>query len=540
MRNRTRKGPAVMPLALLLLASLFVAVLTSVPILQPGTMDSHYYYGAGQSLLQSHAFVEPIIWNYLDPPAGLPAPSHLYWMPLPSILVALAQAILGPTFKASQIPFILLTAALPLVSFLTSWHLSHNQRHALIAGVLTIFSGFFLPYWTIPETFAPFAVAGGLALYCLARWGENRDGWWLLAAGLLAGLGHLGRADGILLLLAGLIFVVVQQTGKRVSLPATKTTPTIIARAVALLTLGYLVVMTPWFMRNWLVIGSPLSAAGARTVFMRSYDELFSYGTPLTWEHLSAWGWGNILRSKLGAAWSNLQTFVAVDNLIFLTPLTLIGLWQMRKRPFLWPAALYAALLFGVMTLFFTFPGARGGVFHSSAALLPAIMAVAMVGLDTAVDWVALRRRRWDRQSARRFFSYGAAVLAAGLSLFVYQRRVIGDGSWANPAWNQADAVMVAVGEWLMANEPDRPVVMVGNPPAFHFHTGLPAIVVPNEGLERTLAAAHRYGAKFLVLDENQPAPLTPLYQGHETSPALNLVWQKSSVRLYQLVAGDP
>jgi len=480
-------------------------------------MDSHYYYGGGRSLLQNRAFVEPYIWNYLDDPAGLPAPSHLYWMPLPSILVALAQTLLGQTFAAAQVPFVLLAAVLPLVSYGTSWSLSHNRRHAIVAGLLTVFSGFYVPYWTIPETFAPFAVAGALALYGLGRWMEGRDDRWLLAVGLLTGLGHLCRADGALILGTGLLLVLLHGLSR----------PKSLLRSAAALLFGYLIVMAPWFARNWAIIGRPLSGAGFRTLFLRDYDELFSYGTIPSLERYLAWGWDNILASKLEAAWANLQTFVAVNNLVFLTPLSLIGFWRSRHRSFLWPAGTYGVALYGVMTLLFTYPGTRGGLFHSSAALLPATFAASMVGLDAAVDWVAQRRRRWERRQAQLVFSLGLVVLAIGMSLLIYSRRVVGTGSWADPSWNQADQAMTQVGHWIRARTRAEPVVMVGNPPAFTYHTGLPSIVIPNEDPGRTVRAAQRYGARYLVLDQNRPTPLAALYSGQETHPALVLVWNR-------------
>jgi 4-amino-4-deoxy-L-arabinose transferase-like glycosyltransferase len=507
-------------LALLSLAGLIVLCCAGWPIHQPGTMDSHYYYGGGQSLLENRSFVEPYIWNYLEPVPGLPAPSHLYWMPLPSILVAGSQALLGSTFKASQAPFILLTAALPIITYLVSWTLSRDRRHALLAGGLTILSGFYIPYWTLPETFAPFAVVASLALLTLGKGIVEKRPTWLLATGILAGLGHLCRADGALLIGVAVLLILISGWRER----SFRSTWTALLLAIA----GYLLVMAPWFARNWQVIGAPLPTAGTKTIFLRDYNELFSFGTPLTLERYLEWGWRGILGSKLAAAWTNLQTFVAVNNLIFLAPLTLIGLWQLRRRPFIWPALVYGLALYGTMTLIFTFPGVRGGVFHSTAALLPSFFAAATIGLDTAIDWIAQRRRRWRPEGAKRFFSFSLLLLAAGLSAFVYRQRVITDGTWSDPGWNQTDSAMAQVGKWLEAQPEVDPIVMLGNPPAFYYHTGLRAIVVPNENVDQTLMAAQRYGARYLVLDRNCPAPLDSLYQGRERHPALDLVWDSS------------
>ena len=507
-------------LAFLSLAGLTVLCIAAWPIDQPGTMDSHYYYSGGHSLLEHHAFVEPYIWNYLDAPPSLPAPSHLYWMPLPSVLVAVFQALMGATFRVAQLPFLLLATTLPIVSYMTGWALSRRRRHALVAGGLTILSGFYVPYWTLPETFAPFALMGSLALLSMGQWIERQQPVWLLAAGILTGLGHLCRADGMLLMVVAMVLVLI--TGWRT------TSLRSIALALPLVVGGYLLVMAPWFVRNGQIIGAPLPTAGTTTIFLRNYDELFSYGTPLTLERYVDWGWQNILRSKLVATWTNLQTFVAVNNLVFLTPLTLIGLWQLRRRPLMWPTLFYGFALYGAMTWVFTFPGMRGGLFHSSAALLPTTFGAAMVGLDTAVNWIARRRLNWRPEGAKRFFSISVLLLASGLTAFVYKQQVIGDGTWADPAWNRTDEAMVQVGEWLRTQPEVNPVVMVGNPPAFYYHTGLQAIVVPNENVDRTLAAAQRYNARYLFLDRDYPSPLGDLYHAREQHPSLGLVWDSA------------
>jgi len=100
----------------LFILGLFVAGLGAIWIQSPGYMDADYYFATGQELSRGHGFIEPFIWNYLDDPAGLPHPSHLYWLPLTSLIAALPMTFLGQTFRAAQIPFILMSASLPLVT----------------------------------------------------------------------------------------------------------------------------------------------------------------------------------------------------------------------------------------------------------------------------------------------------------------------------------------------------------------------------------------------------------------------------------------
>src|SRR5512142_142140 len=72
----------------------------------PGYMYPDYYLAGGVQLAEGHGFTEPYIWNYLDDPAGLPHPSHTYWMPLASMVSALGMWLMGrSTYAAGRFPF---------------------------------------------------------------------------------------------------------------------------------------------------------------------------------------------------------------------------------------------------------------------------------------------------------------------------------------------------------------------------------------------------------------------------------------------------
>jgi len=510
--------------------SLAVTILAALPVHGPTYMDADYYLLTARRLVQGFGFSENILWNYLDDPTGLPHPSHVYWMPLPSILAALGLRLWGDSFRAAQVPFIALAALLPLVSYGLSRALGGGRRQAWATALFIAFNGFYLPFWAMPDAFAAFALAGSLSLIALgqglAGLGSRRlDGWFLLA-GLAAGFGHLARADGLLLLLVGLGMIVWEQTRQRRFVVGLS--------SCVILLLGYLAVMGPWFYRNWVALGALQPAAGLKTLFLRDYDDLFSYGLPLTLGRYLNWGLANILQSKLWAVKLNLMTFIGPNNLIFLTPFTLIGLWRLRREALMRPALIYGVLLYAVMTLVFTFPGARGGLLHSSAALLPFFSAAAPFGLEAAIRWMAQRRRAWNVQQARQVFTVGFMALSITLG-GVLTARTMASRQWevgSGEAYRK-------VGAWLSEHGLAGATVMVNNPPGFALHTGQPAIVVPNGDVETLLAVADRYGATVLVLDTNRPRALAGLYAGEEAHPRLVMQAQLGEVQIYRIIPGE-
>ncbi len=220
-------------LLILFVLALLVRVVAILPQSQPGYMDAAYYYDIALNLARGEGLTEPFLWNYLDNPAGLPHPSHLYWMPLPTLIAWTGLVLFGQTYRAAQIPFAVLSALLPLVSYWVALQTTGNRRHAWLAGLLTVFSGFYVLYWGHTDNFTPFALAGSLSLIAAWRASQARkkpEAWGLaLGAGVLAGLAHLSRADGPLLLVA----IAAASIKFQISKSANRQTPALVPERTA-------------------------------------------------------------------------------------------------------------------------------------------------------------------------------------------------------------------------------------------------------------------------------------------------------------------
>jgi len=489
---------SILGIVVLLIAASFQTV--------PGYMDDDYYYLGGLQLVRGEGFTEPILWNFLDNPQGLPHPSHGYWMPLASLVAAFGMWLTGiHNFGAARVGFLILAAFVPLITAKLSFQLSGKKSWALISGLLAIFSGFYLPYMTITDNFTIYLLFGGI-LFLLLHKITTGTSWVLLCTGIIIGILHLSRSDGILWLLLISLVLAYQQIKNRISIKR-------IILNLLVVFAGYLLIMAPWFARNLSVFGGLLSPGGMKNLWLTNYNELFSYPSDqLTFQHW--WGSGivEIVKDRFWAAGLNLQRTGVEQGFIFLTPLIILGLWHYRSDIRVQTGFWVWLSVFFLMTMVFPFSGARGGFFHSCAAVQPLFWAVVPAGLGVFSGWGA-RLRGWNQRQAYQVFSITMIVFAIILTSFVYIKRVVGTDikalKWQQPYshYLAIEAIVKEVGE----SDDDR--VMVKNPPGYNIATNRKAIVIPDGDVNTLLSVAAEYGARYVILDKDHPEGLTNLYE---------------------------
>jgi hypothetical protein len=510
----------------LLLFLLGLAVSLAVAALQPvpGYMDADYYYAGGLQLAAGRGFTEPFLWNYLDDPAGLPHPSHAYWMPLASILASVVPALFGPvSWFAARIPFYLAAACLPPLTAALAFPLSSRRSLALVSGLLAIFSGFYVPFLVTTDTFALYMLFWVLFFLIVNRQIVNHKSSiansFLL--GLLAGLLHLSRTDGLLWLLLALIAVLYFRK------PGQSLFSVLFSLLSALA--GYLLIMAPWFVRNEAAFGALLAPGGSKMLWLTSYDQLYSY--PAGQLTFQAWwdsGIGEILAARAWSFGLNFATLFSVQGGIFLLPLILLGIWHLRKDRRVQLAVTAWLLTFLAMTLAFPFAGARGGFFHSGAALQTVWWALAPIGLDRVIQW-GHARRGWQEVQARSVFLGGMVGLAVLFSVLVMLMRI--------PAWGSESSAYSQISNFLVdQGMSDKDVVVVSNPPGFYLASGNQAIAVPDGTPVTVLELAQRYSADYLVLEEGSiPAGLVPVYEYPGTYSGLIYLGELEKARVFEI-----
>jgi len=255
---------------------------------------------------------------------------------------------------------------------------------------------------------------------------------------------------------------------------------------------------------------------------MLSYDDLFSYPAELlNFERWRQAGLATLLAARGSALLWNSARVVAENGLVFLGPFMLLGAIRLWSRPLVRLPIYYLGLLFGVMTIVFPFIGPRGAFFHSSAAAMPVLWALAPVGLRGAIDWAG-RKRSWDLGQARRVLGMAAMVLAAGLTIGLVALRLAIPAA-AGQGWDAGLQTYSEVGDRLSELEGR---VAVNNPPGFSLATGREAVVIPNGPAETLHAVVRRYQVDWVVLESNHPSQLDPLYADPGSLPWLRLADQ--------------
>ncbi len=478
----------------------------------PGYMDADYYYAGGMQIAKGEGSWEPFLWNYLDDPQGIPHPSFAYWMPLAAWAAALGMILAGSlSFTAAQSGMVLLAAGVPPLTAVLALKLTNRSRDAWLAGSLALFSGFYFPYLTTTDTFGIYMLLGTFFLLIVGQ--KIRLKKWNLAQpaglGIIAGLMHLARADGLIWLAVGVLIGLLSFVRRRNN--GENTFRSLIVWVAACLT-GYLLVMGPWMARNLALFSTPLAPGGTRALWITQYDELYSYpASLLTFQTWVQAGPGPILTGVWQALLQNIQTLLAVQGQIFLVPLIILGVWNLRRDPRVKTGLIAWMLTLIAMTFVFPYQGARGGLFHSGSAVQPLFWAIAPVGLRSLVNW-GVRIRGWNSAQALPVFQIGVVGLAIFLTALLVAGRVIGTNI-QDSQWNHSLQSYVELGSALQtAGAQSGDIVMVNNAPGFFIATGHPALSVPYGSIDVTLQVAQRYHACFLLLEPNHPAGIDSLY----------------------------
>lgn len=502
---------------MLYLVALVARVAAGFLFAGPAYTDSFYYVDVARQLAAGHGLNVPFIWAFLEvgghiPAQGvLPVPSNAHWLPLASLVQVPFIWLLGPTDLASQLPFWLAGATLAPLSFAIGRDAGLPAWVSVGAAVLMAVPGGFTAFLSQPDNFGLYGPLGAGALWACAR-GLRGDRRAFVIGGLLVGLASLARNDGILLGVPfALAFLLERWRGLRHG-QRIREAGSIGWRTAAGCFVLFVVVMAPWWIRQLSTFGALLpSAATGRLLWITDYSQTFSVSGAPTLTTFLAQGLSALLASRVLGLVAAVGLFAYLPFAVVLAPFFVIGIWVARRDPAFAPWLTYGLTLLASSSLLFALQVPSGNFIHSAIALLPHAYLLMLLGLGSAVGWVARRRPAWRVETARRVFAAGAVALVALFAL--------GSGWQSIASWRSYRAGLAPIAARLAAL-PAGDVVLSSDPAGLWYLSSHPGVVTPADPLPVVEQAARAYGARWLVLDGTSIVPsLAPVLAG-ELDPA--------------------
>lgn len=476
----------------LFLFTLIVRLLTAEYYLSgPSSIDASYYFSVARNLYLGRGLSDNFIWNYLYLPANITHPSFSYWMPLTSALEYLAFLALGISYKAAQLPSILLSSLLPLVTYYTGKSIFESERIALWGAIFTIFSTPLFIEWVNPDCYSIFALTGSLSLYLMVLGLKSGRVSYLIWASLFVGLSSLTRVDGSFLFLVLALTLFLFPSIHKEKLACIHRTS---RKATILVILPFLLIMLPWYYRNYSLFGT-LSPIGLKPIFLRRYSDLFYFGNPfLNLSGYLRWGLGNILASKFHFLSHNFINIARHLSFCFF-PFALIGIYKQRREIKFLPVIAYTLFLYLSMSLFFPYPASGGSLSHSLSSLLPFLFCFAIYGLDLSIEYIVKKRSGWEKTRIKR----------DSLIVFLIIELLI---CWAllalvKPVYKNYTDTYSFFGKWAQAHTSKDAVLMSDDAATLYYYSQRRCIATPHHNWLVVYAAAKRYGAKILLLSRS-------------------------------------
>jgi hypothetical protein len=448
----------------------------------------------------------------------------------------------------------------PLTSHL-AYTFTPRKWAALLVGVIALFSGSYFAYLATTETFAINMVLGGIFFLLVLRLqqrvndsskvselnkvnsksniaGLGTPAWVYLLLGIICGMMYLSRLDGIIWFGMGFAAIIVQwysMKNNELINDRQKVDLYLLLYSLALFLVPFLVLISPWIIRNLVNFGTVFAPGSGRALWLTSYDEIYSYpATKLTFSRWINSGVYEILKARAWALGLNTLTTFAVQGGIILLPLILVGIWERRRD---WRVILGSfgwLVTFLMMSIVFPYQGARGGFFHTGAGFQPLFWALVPVGLVTISNWIA-QKRNWEAPRTLMMFAAGIIIILFLETSFLTWRRMIDPdqivSTWGETelAYQEVDAFLEEIGVGTGT------IIMVNNPPGYYAMTGRQSIAIPDGDLQSSLLAGNNFQASYLVLDENYPQGLGEIFHNPGDYPGLKYLKTISQMQVYFL-----
>jgi hypothetical protein len=467
----------------------------------PGSQDTAYYWGVARNAVEGRGLVSDAIWSFTLPPYTFPRPAFELWMPLSTLLSIPFLAILGTGFRSAQIGGALVSAAVPVLTWLLVTDLAEERGLprararilAVGAGLVACLYGPLVLYGALPDSTAPFTVVVVSASILMERVACDPRGARaldprLIGIGVALGLAALTRNEAIWYALAWAIVAWLALPGGRGRAGAYLRlvgTPAVVA----------ILAYVPWAVRQWAVFGTPLPGQAIANAFSRTTSDVYAWGDPPTLGKWLAQGPAKLAQDRVTGFGHNVMN-VLILPAIPVGPIGLVGLPWVARSVVLRPLLIGGTLTFLATTLVFPVATTWGTFLHASGPIQVLLVASAAAAGDATIAWIG-RRRAWRPSTA---VLAPVAILAIAVPVLVLTIGAIGSlSAEMRDRYTALQVRIAAVGIDLGARGP----VITDSPIWLAETARIPTLALPEESPAEVAELARRFGATYLVVSLN-------------------------------------
>ncbi len=268
---------------LFLLAGLVAVDYLAIALEMVGSRDNDaaYYFGVARFLAAHGRLEEPIVWNFLAPPAQIVHPAFDYWQGLTSLVLAIPLALFGRTHLVASVAMASLSAlAVLLFTYLVTIARPLASRAGQLAAILAFaYAPAMQTFRFDTETSVVFQLALTGALVAIAT--ER-----LALAAVLSFLVFLTRADGIVTVAIVWLFLALRAIPRARDLEGRPALLRLVAAMLGALGL--------YVGSNLARFGAPTPPGARLAPFLTSYGQLYTLDP-----HRAPGTLGELLSSRL-------------------------------------------------------------------------------------------------------------------------------------------------------------------------------------------------------------------------------------------------
>lgn len=492
------------PLALFMLAlviRLALARLASFPISEDGA----YYLTVARRLVEGQGLTTQTLWSYSTPPLALPRPAFEIWMPMSSLVSALAMVVFGTGFDAAQIGHAVLGATIAPLAWLVARDACQTLRVpqdrwsavSVASGALVGIVSFFALSSADPDSTTPFLVFGTASALLLKATLSSQRATVRVGLGLVLGLAYLSRQEAIWIGLTCLILAWISLKTRYAGSGSLEIKD--LMGWLMPVILGGLLVVGPWLLRQWFSFGTALPGQALENALHIKGEDIFAWLDRPSLQRYVAIGLPSMLEGRASAIAH--QFLFVVATLGFPIGVTgVIGCFALRDRLLVGHSIpLLVLLLSGAITFFVTailFPVATlWGTFRHSAG--PGLVGLTIISIIW-VDGLLVRYARWRDWRGDAKWTGFAMLGSLAIIFCVIQGIAWRDGAAANERQVTVVASILRDGEDRASQE--RKPIISDRVMWLGLYLDTPLIALPDEPLANVVDLAKRFGSDTMVV----------------------------------------